>query len=118
MRFFEDSPKLSEVAARILESKQAVCFTSIASIWEAAIKVGIGKLKLPYDLESDLPRILDDCGIELLPVDFLDVVAVQALEPVHGDPFDRIQVTQARRLNLEIISSDPVFDRYGLKRHW
>jgi PIN domain nuclease of toxin-antitoxin system len=46
------------------------------------------------------------------------VTAVQHLEPIHGDPFDRIQVVQARQRGMDIISRDPVFDRYGLRRVW
>ncbi len=116
--FFEDSPRLQDRPAEIMESSEARCCISIASIWEAAIKLALGKLTLPYDLEKDLPRILEDCGIEVLPIAYADAVAVRELEAVHGDPFDRIQVVQARRLRLEIISADPIFDRYGVKRIW
>ncbi|WP_269525413.1 type II toxin-antitoxin system VapC family toxin [Coraliomargarita parva] len=116
--FFEDSPKLSNAAAEILESAEVQCYVSIASIWEAAIKVGIGKLQLPYDLKTGLPGILEDCGFELLPVELDDVVLAKDLEAVHGDPFDRIQVIQAQRRGLRIISRDPVFERYGLRRVW
>lgn len=118
MAFFENAPVLSEVAASTIESPDSRCYVSIASIWEAAIKVGLGKLNLPYDLKADLPQILDNCGMELLPVSFEDAVAVQELERIHGDPFDRIQVAQANRHELEIISRDTIFDRYGLKRIW
>jgi PIN domain nuclease of toxin-antitoxin system len=115
---FENSRVLTEEAAQAMESAETECFVSIASIWEAAIKVGIGKLKLPYDLETDLPRILEDNGFELLGVEIGEAAGVRALEPVHGDPFDRIQVVQARRRRLQVISRDPVFERYGLKRVW
>lgn len=101
-----------------MESSDTDCYVSIASIWEAAIKVGLGKLGLPYDLEQDLPRILDDNGFELLGLEMPDVTGMRDLEFVHGDPFDRIQVIQARRRKLQVISRDPVFDRYGLKRIW
>lgn len=94
------------------------CCVSIASIWEAAIKVGLGKLKLPYDLEGDLPGILEDNGFEVLPVEFADAAGVRDMEQIHGDPFDRIQAIQARRRRFSIISRDPVFDRYGIRRIW
>ena len=51
-------------------------------------------------------------------MDFDDAAGVRDLEPLHGDPFDRIQIVQARRRGLEVISADPVFERYGLKRAW
>jgi PIN domain nuclease of toxin-antitoxin system len=115
---FEDSPVLTEEAAQVMESGETECFVSIASIWEAAIKVGTGKLRLPYDLEKDLPRILDENGFELLGLEVADVAGVNGLERIHGDPFDRIQVIQARRRKLQVVSRDAVFDHFGLKRIW
>lgn len=116
--FFEDSPVLSDRAATLMESSDEVCFVSIASIWEAAIKVGLGKLKLPYDLETDLPRLLEENGFTVLGVDIADAAAVKDLASLHGDPFDRIQVVQAKRRGWRMISRDPMFERYGLKRIW
>lgn len=101
-----------------MQEVSSCCFISIASIWEAAIKAGLGKLKLPYDLKSDLPRILEENGFQVVGIEMEDAVAVQRLEPRHGDPFDRIQVVQARRRGWDVISRDPVFDRYDLHRIW
>ena len=94
------------------------CFISVASVWEAAIKVSIGKLKLPYDLRRDLPRLLDENGFTLLGVDLDDATAVVDLSHHHGDPFDRIMAAQAMKRGLRVISRDPVFTSYGLKRIW
>lgn len=116
--FLDGRPDFGGLAKALMTEEFDECVISIASIWEAAIKVGIGKLKLPYDLETDLPRILEENGFELLGVELADAVGVRALESVHGDPIDRIQVIQARRRKLQIISRDPVFDRYGLNRVW
>ncbi len=90
----------------------------MASIWEASIKIGLGKLKLPYDLRSDLPRLLDDNGLSLLDIDLDDALSVVGLPLHHVVPFDRIMVAQAMRRNLRIISRDPIFTAYGLKRIW
>ena len=114
----EDSPQLSERAADLMESGRHDCFVSLASVWEAAIKAGLGKLKLGYSLDTDLPRLFERNGFEVITPDWRAVTAVQHLEPIHGDPFDRIQVVQARHRGLDIISRDPVFDRYGLRRVW
>jgi PIN domain nuclease of toxin-antitoxin system len=32
--------------------------------------------------------------------------------------FDRVQVAQARKPGIAVISRDPVFERYGLRRVW
>jgi PIN domain nuclease of toxin-antitoxin system len=116
--FFEDGPALSDLAASVMESPMEDCSVSVASIWEAAIKVGLGKLKLPYDLKSDLPRLLADNGFEVVAVTVEDATAVQDLPPIHGDTFDRIQVVQARRRGWKILSRDPIFDQYDLTRVW
>lgn len=116
--FFEDSPVLSDRAATLMESADEVCLVSVASLWEAAIKVGLGKLKLPYDLEGDLPRILKENGFQVLAVEVADAVAVKDLKSIHGDPFDRIQAVQAKRRGWRVISRDPVLERYGLRRIW
>ncbi len=94
------------------------CCVSIATIWEAAIKVGLGKLKLPYDLDSDLPGIFEENGFEVLAIEFADATGVRDLEQIHGDPFDRIQAFQAKRRGFSVISRDPVFERYGIRRIW
>jgi len=101
-----------------MENESWECCVSLASVWEASIKVGLGKLKLPYWPDRDLPRILEENGFEVLVPDWRAVTAVQHVDPVHGDPFDRIQVVQARLHGLDVISRDPVFDRYGLRRVW
>jgi PIN domain nuclease of toxin-antitoxin system len=116
--FFQDSKDLSDQAAEIMESDSGRCWISMASVWEAAIKTGLGKLKVDYDLEKDLSRLVERNGFHFLGLELGDAAAVQALEQIHRDPFDRIQVCQARRLGSTVLSSDPVFEKYGLKRIW
>ena len=116
--FFQDSKDLSDRAAEIMESDSGRCWISLASVWEAAIKTGLGKLKVDYDLEKDMSRLVERNGFHFLGLELGDAAAVQALEQIHRDPFDRIQVCQARRLGSTVLSSDPVFEKYGLKRIW
>lgn len=116
--FLEGRPDFSGLAKAVMIEQSTHCVISIATVWEAAIKVGTGKLVLPYDLESDLPRILDDNGFELLGIEVADAAGLKDLDRVHGDPFDRIQVIQARRRGLQVVSRDPVFEQYGVKRIW
>jgi PIN domain nuclease of toxin-antitoxin system len=65
-----------------------------------------------------LPRIFEENGFEVLPIEFADAAGVRDLEQIHGDPFDRIQAVQARRRGYSVISRDPEFDRYGIRRIW
>jgi PIN domain nuclease of toxin-antitoxin system len=116
--FFEDSPELSNEAALIIESGDHDLFVSVASVWEAAIKIGRRNLKLPYDLRDDLPGLFEQNGLTLLGISMSDAVAVKDLKKIHGDPFDRMMAVQADARMMRVISRDPVFDRYGLKRIW
>jgi PIN domain nuclease of toxin-antitoxin system len=74
-------------------------------------------------------RIEDADGMEILLVKVAESFRMIPITPdiarlaleldlPHGDPFDRIQVIQARHRGLDMISRDPVFDRYGLRRVW
>lgn len=116
--FFENAKGLTNRVGDLMEEEGWECYISKASIWEAAIKVGLGKLKLPYDIESDLPRLIEDNGFQILDLTLADITSVRRLEAVHGDPFDRIQIVQARRRQWRVVSRDGVFDRYGLHRIW
>jgi len=116
--FLEGESGFGRRAKDILQHEPWDCRVSLASVWEAAIKVALGKLKLGYSLGNDLPRLFEENGFEVITPDWRAVTAVQQLEPVHGDPFDRIQVVQARQRGMDIVSRDPIFDRYGLRRVW
>lgn len=116
--FFEGRRDFGIHAKRRMSEFPVECVVSIASIWEAAIKIGIAKLKLPYDLETDLPELLEQNGFEILPISMSAATSVKNLPSIHGDPFDRIMVAQAKEEGLAIISRDPVFESYGLERIW
>lgn len=95
-----------------IESNQF--FLSDASAWEASIKFGLGKLKLPEKPEVFFPDRVRRAGYRHLPIDLNHVTGVHSLPRIHGDPFDRLLVSQAKTEGLTIISDDPVFTRYGV----
>jgi PIN domain nuclease of toxin-antitoxin system len=111
-----DDPRLSVRARRAIAA--APCLLSIASCWEMAIKAGLGKLDIPRPLERFLQEQLEVNGFSLLPVSLEHVSAVAELPFHHRDPFDRLLAAQARREELAIVSADPVFRKYGVKRVW
>ncbi|MCC6123747.1 MAG: type II toxin-antitoxin system VapC family toxin [Pirellulales bacterium] len=91
---------------------------SAGTIWEIGIKVGLSKLSLSMPYREWMNKAIADLGLTLLPisVEYADVQA--GLPRHHGDPFDRLLAAQARVENIPLVSSDPIFDRYGLKRIW
>jgi PIN domain nuclease of toxin-antitoxin system len=52
------------------------CLISMAGVWEASIKTSLGKLTLPYDIRTDLPRLSEKNGFAPLPVAFDDATGV------------------------------------------
>ena len=99
-------------------------FYSYASVWELAIKSSLGKLKLtdpqgqPSDARQLMLSLVRNLGLKALFIEFDDVAGVERLPFHHRDPFDRMLAVQAERNNLPIVSADPVFERYGVKRVW
>jgi PIN domain nuclease of toxin-antitoxin system len=83
---------------------------SAASIWEAAVKVALGKLHLGRDLATETVAH----GFAPLEIGFLHAVEAGGLPPHHGDPFDRMLVAQARVEGLTLVTRDPIFGRYDV----
>jgi PIN domain nuclease of toxin-antitoxin system len=91
---------------------------SIATCWEIAIKVALGKLDLGESSRSFLPREIARNNFELLPISLAHATMVEELAMHHRDPFDRLLVAQATMDGLPLVSGDNVFDQYGVSRLW
>ena len=83
-----------------------------------AIKLSLGKLKLPDAIERFIPEQLAANGFSQLHIDFRHVARVAALAFHHRDPFDRLLVAQAIEEKLPVVTADPMFAKYGVKRIW
>ncbi len=116
--FISEDKKLSDRARRLILDSSSEVFLSIASLWETAIKVNIGKLALDKPFNQLFPDELDSHGIEILAITIDSLVQLTALPPHHRDPFDRLIIAQALVENLPIISVDRNFDAYDIDREW
>jgi len=116
--FFWDDPKLATKAKAAIEDPQNRKLVSVASCWEIAIKVGLGKLDLGESSSSFLAREIASNNFDLLPIQIEHVTAVENLAHHHRDPFDRLLVAQAQSETLSLISCDTIFDQYGVLRIW
>jgi PIN domain nuclease of toxin-antitoxin system len=105
---------LAKEKAVLLDSYQKI-FVSVASVWEIAIKVSIGKLVLPSDLQNNLEGGLAQSGFDILPIDFKVAWGVKDLPMYHSDPFDRLIISCAKSHNLTLISRDKIFKKYQVK---
>ena len=109
----EDNPRLKEAARREISSSEKVV-VSAASAWEVAIKVGLGKLRLPTSFEDGV----EESGFGQLGIEFRHAAAVGDLPPHHGDPFDRMLIAQAQVEGLTVVTHDPRFKPYGVPVIW
>jgi PIN domain nuclease of toxin-antitoxin system len=87
-------------------------FLSDVSAWEASIKFGLRKLRLPEKPELFFPDRVRQAGYRHLRIDLSHVTRVHSLPNIHGDPFDRLLISQAKIEDMTIISDDRVFKRY------
>ena len=85
-------------------------FVSIASMWEIAIKMSLGKLSLPDNLTAALNTI----AAVALPITPTHIDRVQRLPFHHRDPFDRMLVAQAMEEGLTIVTRDRRVGAYGV----
>lgn len=115
--FINDSPQLSVDAKNLLEADVDLLL-SIASLWEIAIKVSIGKLTLPNTYDKFIPQQLTLNNIEILTISRAHLAVVAVLLLHHRDPFDRLLVAQAMVEQVSIVSADVMFDSYQVSRIW
>lgn len=115
---FDNNPKLSSAALTIISEPGVELFFSYASAWEISIKHGSGKLKLPDLPKQYLLKHLVLNKIRFLPISLQSIFLTGSLPYHHRDPFDRLIAAQCLRYDLTLISSDPLFDPYGVRRVW
>lgn len=109
--------RLGERARAVCGEVSAELVLSLASAWEIAIKLSIGKLRL----NEPLREVLADArtrGISSLAIKETHVLRVRELPLHHRDPFDRILAAQALVEGLTFLSIDEAFDAYAVPRVW
>ncbi|WP_059000427.1 type II toxin-antitoxin system VapC family toxin [Leptolyngbya sp. NIES-2104] len=115
--YLQNDRNLSRTVAEILESTENTLHVSIVSLWEIAIKLGLGKLDLQSSFD-DLRNSLDEFQIEILPIQFEDIQQYLNLPLHHRDPFDRMLIAQAVKHSLVLVSRDTILDAYPIQRLW
>ena len=110
---FSGHKGLSKKARSFLEDVETNdFFLSDVSVWEASIKYGLGKLKLPEQPERFFPDRVRLAEYRHLRIDLNHVARVHSLPNIHGDPFDRLLISQAIAEELTILTNDPIIKRY------
>jgi len=113
-----DDARLSKRARDLIGDRGVRLLWSAASSWELAIKVSLGKLRLPEPVESYVGRRLAQQDIHVLSVTHAHAAAVESLPPHHRDPFDRMLVAQAIQEKLVLVTPDPLVRSYDVEVAW
>lgn len=103
--------RLSTKARKLIDNPDNELLFSAASLWEVAIKRGLGRDDFKVDARL-LRRGLLDNGYSELPIVSDHVVATESLPPIHKDPFDRVLVAQATVEGITLLTIDSVVSQY------
>lgn len=110
--------RISARAREVIEDPRMIKLFSIASAWEIAIKLSLGKLAISQPLEQFFAEQFSLTGVSVRAIELPHVVMVSQLPMHRRDPFDRVIVAQALVDGVPLISDDGVLDAYGIERIW
>ncbi|SDB48093.1 PIN domain nuclease, a component of toxin-antitoxin system (PIN domain) [Desulfonatronum thiosulfatophilum] len=116
--FLLDDLRLSQKGRELMMRAERTVFVSPASLWEIAIKISLGKYTLPEPFEHFWNRQLQENALTLLPITLNHTSRIINLPFHHKDPFDRLLIAQSLEEQVPIVSSDAIFDAYGVHRLW
>ena len=105
-----DDPQLDSAAARSIADPANDVLVSAATVWEVEVKRVAGRLRAP----AELLDVIRQSGMDTLPVTAPDAVTAAGLPMHHSDPFDRMLVAQAQRLDALIVSRDGALNAYDV----
>lgn len=114
----EGDRALSAKARAALADQENECLISLVTVWELAIKAGLGKLKLALPLKRYVVEHAAANGFRMLDIRLNHIGRVETLATHHRDPFDRLLIAQAIEEELPVVTADTVFRKYGVKRVW
>lgn len=93
--FISGNSTLSDHAKELIEDMDSERYLSVVSLWKMAIKVSLGKLKVPLPLTRLVREHVTGNAIEVLAIDAKHLDEQRKLPFHHRDPFDRLIIAQA-----------------------
>lgn len=111
--FLEGNTLLSAKRQKLISASQNEVYISIASLWELAIKISIGKITLSKSLFQIIQQ-LDAENIEIFPILPQHVLHIETMPFHHRDPFDRLIIAQSQVDGLTLMSDDSEFVNYSI----
>lgn len=116
--WFSQPERLSEEAIEQIANETNEVWFSVASVWEIGIKVAIGKLPLPEQIDDYIFARMTQLGARTLEITASHALRASALPLIHRDPFDRMLIAQAQIEDMKLVSADSMFNQYEVDVIW
>jgi PIN domain nuclease of toxin-antitoxin system len=113
-----NDPRLPGAARSAIADPDNQPYMSLCSVWEIAIKFGLGKLPEAENFVADLREERAVPEFAQLPLTARHAVLAGTMDIGHKDPFDRLLIAQATIEGLTLVSNERLFDRFGVSRLW
>lgn len=113
--YLEHSDELSQRSGEIIDNPMNSIYVSAASLWEVAIKIGLGKLNVPFHA---LLRQVENAGFSVLQTKSAYFYELLDLDPIHKDPFDRLIIATAIVEEMTLITIDENIQKYDVPWIW
>jgi PIN domain nuclease of toxin-antitoxin system len=110
----EESPRLPTRVRDQIRDPDNDIVVSIASLWEVAIKRGLGKLQFFEDFEE----VMKEEEFDLLAITHGHLRVLGDLPQHHRDPFDRLLISQCLAERIPIVTGDRAFAAYSVEIVW
>lgn len=114
----EGDERVSSEAEAIFLERDNELFFSAVSYWEICIKQSLGKLGLALGWQKTIDTELAANSISWLEIEKAHCQGILQLPQHHGDPFDRLLISQAIGENMALLSADVNIRRYSVKALW
>lgn len=116
--FLTDDRRCSPAACAAIENEADDVLVSVASAWEIATKVRLGRWPEAAAIMTGLAQALADNDFATLDVTLEHGLLAGMLPGNHGDPFDRMLAAQARIEGVRLVTADPVFKTFDIETLW
>ena len=115
--FLNGSDKMPDATKETILNPENTIYVSIATIWEVAIKMSIGKLNFDGRIDRFVEAVESEDFL-LLDITPTHIKSVQELPFIHRDPFDRMLIAQAIVEELSIMTTDSNIAKYDINQIW
>jgi len=110
--------RLSQKSRKVFLDRSNNLYFSMASLWEMAIKLSLGKLELRENWYDTLTREMRVNAVHWLPIEPHHCLRLEHLPFHHRDPFDRMLIAQVLAEDMVLLTADPQLSTYAVECLW